>query len=272
MIYCVWYPSGGFGHFINAVLTLHGENFVRPNNKLEFSKTGDSHNLDLVVPKYFHNHWPGGIEFIDTKNYSVLIDNGINNESDNFKYTFPDSTVVKICYTDHSWPVIARTVIEKAMHSTIEHQLPLDNWHTDESWASREKYFLYLRDHNLRHAWRATDTYAIEIDQLYNNYDQFFNSINSIVKIQQCEDLWTDWYKANATYIVPVKTATDILDDIAAKRSSDLTHINDLWTQAVVYYYIWLKFGIEVPHNDYADWFTNTNDIVTMLINHGVEV
>ena len=30
MIYCVQYPSGGFGHFINAILTLHGVEFVRP--------------------------------------------------------------------------------------------------------------------------------------------------------------------------------------------------------------------------------------------------
>ena len=272
MIYCVWYPSGGFGHFINAVLTLYGEGFVRPNNQLRFSKTGNSHNLDLVVPKYLHEHWPGGIEFQDTKNYSVLIDNGINNESDQFKSTFPNSTVIKICYTDYSWPVVARTMIEKAMHSTIDEQLPIDSWNTNEAWVLREKYFLFLRDHNLRHAWRATDNNAIPIDKLYNDYDKFFSTLNSVVKIKWCEDLWADWRKANATYIDPVKIATSVIDDIAVKRSSDLTCINDLWTQAVVYYYIWLTFGIEVPHNDYANWFTNTNDIVTMLINHGVEV
>jgi hypothetical protein len=44
--------------------------------------------------------------------------------------------------------------------------------------------------------------------------------------------------------------------------SSDLTHITDIWTQAVVYYYIWLEFGIEVPHNDFANFFTNTDQII----------
>ena len=33
MIYCVWYPSGGFGHFINAVISLYGVDFKRPKNK-----------------------------------------------------------------------------------------------------------------------------------------------------------------------------------------------------------------------------------------------
>ena len=81
-IYCVWYPSGSFGHFVNAILTLHGDNFVRPKKSLEFSSTGDSHSLDLIVPKYLHEFWPGGIEFVNNQNYCVLIDNGIDNESE----------------------------------------------------------------------------------------------------------------------------------------------------------------------------------------------
>jgi len=143
MIYCVWYPSGGFGHFVNAVLTLHGKNFVRPLKSLEFSKNGNSHSLDLIVPKYLHECWPGGLEFLDNKNYCVLIDNGINNEGDKFKADFPDSTIVKICYSDYSWPVVARAMIEKAMDSSVEEQLSVDAWKTDEPWARREKYFCF---------------------------------------------------------------------------------------------------------------------------------
>lgn len=33
------------------MLSLYGKNFIRPNNTLEFSKTGDSHSLELVVIK-----------------------------------------------------------------------------------------------------------------------------------------------------------------------------------------------------------------------------
>jgi hypothetical protein len=272
MIYCVWYPSGGFGHFINAVLTLHGDNFVRPSKSLEFSKNGNSHNLDLVVPKYLHECWPGGIEFCNDKNYCVLIDNGINNESTQFKYTFPNSTVIKICYTDRTWPIVARTMIDKAMESSIEEQLPTDIWETSEPWAQREKYFLFLRDHSLRHAWKSQEDSAIYIDELYNDYDEFFYTVNSIVKLNWCKDLWSEWRTANAMYIDPIKDAKSVLNYVKMQCSSDLTHITDIWTQAVVYYYIWLEFGIEVPHNDYANWFTNTNDIVIMFDKHGVKI
>jgi hypothetical protein len=95
MIYCVWYPSGGFGHFISAILTFYGEGFVRPKNQLQFSDNGNSHNLDLITPKYFKDCWPGGIEFLNDKNYCVLVDNGINNQSEQFKYTFPNLKAIK---------------------------------------------------------------------------------------------------------------------------------------------------------------------------------
>ena len=101
MIYCVWYPSGGFGHFINAVLSLYGGNFARPKGALTFSQSGDSHSIDLTVPAYRFDQWPGA-QFDSDINYSVLIDNGIDNSSEQFRTVFPDSQVIQVCYTDFS--------------------------------------------------------------------------------------------------------------------------------------------------------------------------
>ncbi len=276
MIYCVWYPSGGFGHFINAVLTLHGDNFVRPKKSLEFSANGNSHDLDLVVPKYLHECWPGGIEFLNDKNYSVLIDNGINNERDTFKSIFPNSTVVKVCYTNYSWAVVARTMIEKAMESSLDKQLPVDNWNTDEPWARREKYFLYLRDHSLRYAWRPAienelSNNEIDVGELYQDYDDCHASINAVVDVEDFYPLWKEWRKANSKYIDPAVTSRKILSLVITKQSEDISHITDIWTQAVVYYYIWLWYKFEVPHNDYSNWFTNTSEIIKMLNDHGAK-
>jgi hypothetical protein len=270
----VWYPSGGFGHFVNAVLTLHGKDFVRPSKSLKFSKNGNSHDLDLIVPKYLHDHWPKGIKFSNDKNYCVLIDNGINNEGHKFRTTFPSATVIKICYSNYSWPIVARTVIEKAMQSDIKKQLSTNQWDTDELWARREKYFLYLRDHNFRLAWRPCLDYVndkiIYLDNLIESYQSCFTAIDDVVELFNFEDIWKQWRMSNATYIDPVVTAKKIVSCVIAKSSVDLSHINDTWTQAVVYYYIWLEFKFEVPHNDYSNWFTNTTDIVKMLDKHGV--
>jgi hypothetical protein len=273
MIYCVWYPSGGFGHFVNAVLTLYGNNFVRPKGALEFSSNGNSHSLDLVTPKYIHECWPGGIEFDQSKNYSVLIDNGIDNESKQFKLVLPQAEVVKICYTDYSWPIVARTAIDKAMNSSIDRELTTDAWDIDDDWARREKYFLYLRDHKFRFQWKD-DTwgeYAINIEQICD-YRQLYKALDQIVHMGHFKSTWEKWRDANDVYISPVEISKKIITKVKNKQPHDLTHITDLWTQAVLYYFIYLEFHIEVPHNDYSNWFTNTTDIVKMLEDNGVNV
>jgi hypothetical protein len=262
MIYCVWYPNGGFGHFISAVLSLYGTNFARPKNQLEFSTNGNSHGLDLSAKKYQNDPDNYQFDFDPDINYSVLIDNGINNQGEKFRTVFPSARVIRICYTDHSWPVVAQAMIKKAMVNTIETQLP--SWDT-ANWAVREKYFLFLRDHELRAAWRPTDDFIVHVDDLFD-YSQFYNALESCgVELNNFETTWNQWRSANSLYIDPVQTAQGVINNTKQKVNQDLSNITDLWTQAVIYYFIWLEFGIEVPHNDYADWFTNTNDIAIML-------
>ena len=271
MIFCIWYPCGGFGHFINAVLTLHGNNFVRPTKTLKFSPTGNSHDLDLVTPKYFHGQWPNEINFLENQNYCVLIDNGIDDESAAFKSIFCEPSVIRICYSDFSWPVIARTMFDKAMGSSIQVQLLVSEWDTNEAWAQREKYFLYLRDHEFRYSWKPTSDHSLYIDDMFD-YSKLMSNLNLVVTVEPFDELWRSWRNANACYIDPVETANAIVQQILDKQSADISHVKDLWDQAVVYYFIWLRFGFEVPHNDYSNWFTNTQEIVTMLKDHGVNI
>lgn len=266
MIYCVWYPSGGFGHFVNTVLTLHGKNFVRPTGSATFSTTGDSHSLDLVAPKYQHNCWPGGIEFLNDRNYSVLIDNGIDDENENFRFQFINATVIKMCYNNYSWPIVARTMIEKAMKSTLDQQLPIDNWYSNESWVYREKYFLYLRDHHFRTHWQATNDNDIDVWQMLD-YQEFYTVLNSIVETEDFYNLWRQWRTANRQYLDPVEIGKNVLSHLVSKWPLDLTQINDVWTQAVIYYFIWLHYQYEIPHNDYKNFFNNTQEIVDLLEN-----
>lgn len=262
MIYCVWYPSGGFGHFINAVLSLYGENFARPAGNLTFSQSGDSHSIDLAVPAYQFDRWSGA-QFDSNINYSVLIDNGIDNRSEQFRHVFPGAQVIQVCYTDCSWPVVARAMIEKAMSSSINEQLP--SWDAAD-WAVREKYFLFLRDHELRSAWRQnTNNFTVYVDNLFE-YREFHNTLESYgIQLKEFEQAWDTWRLANSRYIDPVQIAQRVIDGLTQQTHQDLTTITDVWTQAVVYYFIWLKFGVEVPHNDYADFFKDTDEIQTWL-------
>ena len=273
MIYCVWYPSGGFGHFVNAVLTLHGRDFERPERlDYQFSKKGNSHSLQLVAPKYLQNPTHYDFDFCKSGHYSVLIDNGINDESTEFLKFFPDPTVIKICYCDRTWPIVARTMIEKAMGKELPEDITLDDvWTCNDIWARREKYFLFLRDHTLRSAWRINNIYKyIDISSMLS-YDQFKNCLQSLgIKTSNFQPLWTAWNYSNHAYLDPVAVAQQVIDDVKNNVESDISHIKDTWTQSVIYYYIWLEYNFEVPHNDYSNWFTNTKEIVIMLNKYGV--
>ena len=271
MIYCIWYTSGGFGHFVNAVITLHGQNFVRPTNtNLTFGHDGNSHRLDLVLPKYKeNNNYP--IMVIDpSKNYTVLIDNGIGNESDQFLAVFPGSKVIKICYSDFSWPIVAKTMITKAVKSTLETEILKDvdaEWNNvSANWAKREKYFLFLRDHVFRSKWKSSSGCVnVAVDDLLD-YENFLEQISkSGIKVADFKQTWDQWVSSNKIYVDPCLTAKQILFAVKQDKNLDLDLITDLWTQAVLYYYIWLEYTVEVPHNQFENFFSTTGEISEWL-------
>lgn len=266
----IWYPSGGFGHFVNAVLTLRAQGFVRPAvDHYRLSTNGDSHRLPLVAPKFLHNPTDYQFDFDHSPlMYSLLIDNGINNEGTEFVHQFPNANIIKICYSDWSWPVVASAMIHKAMRSTFDVELCVDSaqWHSNEPWAQREKYFLFLYEHACRQKWRASQwCHNIWIEDFFE-YHQFEQAIrNTGIMLLGALDLWQQWRTANDTYIKPVTIAEQVLSALASGNHMDLQHCSDVWTQAVINYMICIKYNYVVPANDYADWFSNTEQIAELI-------
>jgi hypothetical protein len=266
MIYCIWYPSGGYGHFVNAILSLHGDGFTRPNNSITFSANGNAHSLNLVVPKYFHDQPYPEIVFDNATNYSVLIDNGINNCGKKFLNTFSNSKVIKMYYDDLSWPVVAKTLIIKASQSSLKQELTVDsNWPSTEPWAIREKYSLYLKEHTLRSAWTTdSECYNLNVSTLMS-YQTLKDFINNIVKVSEFESLYNNWWQLNCKYFSPIIEAVNIINAISLGQNLDLNHITDIWDQAVINYILSIKLDIDVPVNDYLNWFQDTNQISKLL-------
>lgn len=274
MIYSIWYPSGGFGHFVNACLLLKGVGFERPTSEFRFGEDGNSHSLSSTLPKYLHNpkEYPIIQDSTEIKK-TVLIDNGIHDESKIFQKHFLDATVIKICYDDWSWSIVAKTMIEKAMGCKLDQEISvnLDLWGSNEEWEQREKYYLYLRDHNFRNCWREDKNCKnIKINDLLS-FENFMNKFKSIrIEFQNdVSDLWKDWVRANLDYINPFCAASNIVDNLHKNEPINKT---DLWTEAVVNYFIWLRYNFEVPAWDYRNWFSSTKDIRTMLESNGVKI
>jgi hypothetical protein len=90
--------------------------------------------------------------------------------------------------------------------------------------------------------------------------------------INKFDDFYYKWRDQNYHHYAFYYNTIDIWNAIKNKTSYSLNNVTDLYTQAVIYYFIWLEFNVEVPHNDFSDWFTNTDEIVIMLNKLGVIV
>jgi hypothetical protein len=158
------------------------------------------------------------------------------------------------------------------MGRELQEEITLDDvWTCNDIWARREKYFLFLRDHSLRSAWRIDNSYKyIDIGSMLS-YDQFKNCLQSLgIETDDFRHLWTEWNYSNHVYLEPIAIAHQVINSVKNNLDSDIRYIEDVWTQSVIYYYIWLEYNFEVPHNDYSNWFTNTKEIVIMLNKYGV--
>lgn len=249
---------------------MHGHGFVRPQAaKLDLCDLGSSHRTDLVLSKYRHDRPYALKTVIDPLlNYSVLIDNGIDNKDQSFVKQFPNSKIIKICYSDHTWPIVAHAMIVKAMNSTVENELVPDKsaWSSADDWAQREKYFLFLKEHHYRMAWKLQHGVSpVWIDQMLDYTDLEQQLELAGIKINNFNHDWQDWRQANSKYINPVTDSMLVIKNVKNQVDQDLSHITDVWTQSVIYYHLWLEFGHEVPHNDYKDFFQDTSQIYQWL-------
>jgi hypothetical protein len=250
------------------MLDRFGHGFQRPNDLgVGFSVNGNSHDMQKTVPPYRRGTMPD-YTFDPALNYSVLIDNGIDYEHTEFLTKFNNCHVLKTCYNSKSWPVIAYTLIAKAMESDLQKELPVDqeHWPTDEDWAVREKYFLYLTEHEYKDLWRADDQFSsIDIASLWD-YQVLVDQLTSAnIKLEDFAEHHQDWQALNDKYFRPIHQAQTIIDLVKQKTHQDISHITDLWNQAVVNYYIWLEYNIVVPANTYANWFSNTKEIEDLI-------
>lgn len=279
----IQYPSGGFGHFTHVILSVYGKGFSGNITDYNFGPGGDSHAYPVDLPKYLQaesysqDFYNSQLSQVTSQYSTVLIDSGIDNDSSNFrKFITPDISI-RICYNDWSWPMLAQMFYTRCMAAVKGSQQEISQWirpdqgkwdNLTEPWVIREKFFLYLRDHSFRHTWRPGDvTLNISVDR-FLSYTTLYDSLTNCFEVSNFESFYNNWYQKNHKHFKSYLDAQYVIKNL--HNNVDISHINDLWTQAVVYYYIWLQYNVEVPHNDYSDWFTSTDDIVTMLKNQGV--
>ena len=106
--------------------------------------------------------------------------------------------------------------------------------------------------------------FSLSIEDLLD-YELFNCKLKSFgITVTDFYSHWKEWYDKNYNYFLPYFKAKEIINAVQHNKEIEIIETK-IWDQAVVYYFIWLEFGVEVPHNDYANFFNNTKQIIKLV-------
>jgi hypothetical protein len=280
------YPSGGYGFYLTRLINYFVTNVVSTTDSFLFDDLGTSHSLPLVVGDiHFEKNrtLTVGVEAyqfdIDQQKY-ILIPYcpGINSDNpNNVIDMFPNAKIIRLFYQDNTWPLVFQNCIVKAATGNTEDDIEFDAeiFGSSDAWARRENFELLFKNHHYRTMWKQHDTVLnIDIFTLLTDPQHCLHQIaglinGSVTRMDELAIKHQQFLDANPNTVRHLEIL-DIVKSLA--KDQDLSHINQLYQQAVLNFYIQLKFNFVIPSNDYANWFTNTKQIVTMLNNHEVKI
>jgi len=284
----IQYPSGGYGFYLTRLINSFVTNIVRVDDLFSFDYLGTSHSLPLVVgdihheqQRTLHSYDKKYLSDIDQQKYILIpyCPGIFNDTTDNIKINFPNAKILRLYYQDNTWPLVFQNCIIKAAVGTLENDVEFDDkkFGSSENWARRENFNLMFEHHYYRKMWKAYEHKQflnIDIFELLTNpqhcLTQVANFINGTThNLDLLPARHQQFLDANSNTV----RHFEILHTVKSlKVEKDLMHITDLYQQAVMNFYIQLKYNFVILSNDYADWFTNTKEIVTMLKEHGVNI
>jgi hypothetical protein len=289
----VQYPSGSFGHFTHLILSNYGKDFNSVDSDDKFAndfKSGSSHFTTSTIEKYYDKekyavYAATSLEqdyrriTKNGKSATVIVDSGITDDTNNYMAIFPGATYVRVCYDDYSWPFSAKSFYTRCMSEVLEHETSIGQfiqpdagaWDNTEPWAVREKYFLYLKEHQFRHDWQPVDG-VINIDvRDYMSYDTLYPALSKVGPLDDFKILYDKFYVNNAVHISWYVRCVDVFNSIKNHENIDLVDLqNDLFSQATINYFIQIHYGFEIPAYDYRDWFKSTGEIFDMFKLHSI--
>jgi hypothetical protein len=175
--------------------------------------------------------------------------------------------------------LVFQNCIVKAARGTVESDVEFkaEEFGVLDDWARRENFSLLFDRHHYRITWKehVHDNWLnIDISELItdpkNCLEKVANFIGgSIINLHELPIKHQQFLDANPNTVQHLEIL-NIVKNLNVDQ--DLTHINQLYQQAVLNFYVQLEFNFVIPANEYANWFTNTKEIVTMLKDHGVYI
>lgn len=284
----IHYPSGGYGYYLTRLINAFITNVVKTPDDFLFDSVGTSHPLPLVAGSIHFDQNKTLISTSDEYQYDInqqkyilipyctgIYSNNVTDLTD----TFTNAKIIRLYYKDDTWPLVFQNCIIKAAQKTLENAVEFDAvaFGSSDNWARRENFFLLLKNHHYRHMWHECQLpqfLNINIVDLLTDPETCLRSIANFINGTIVDlDLLPSRHRQFLDSNLNTVRHLEILDIVKNLRhTQNLKHIDHLYQQAVLNFYLHLRYNFEVPPNDYSDWFTNTTDIVKMLEDHNIPI
>jgi hypothetical protein len=274
----IHYPSGGFGHFLYAVLTICGSQFHAWDDKIEFSDTGDSHKVRLNSKVWFHmspDYQFSVEDWADTdeKRHIVLIDSGINlDEYQVVRNRFPNNQMIRMCIDPVAVPIVRQTCLYKAERKIeFEFKSKLD-------WEQREEISL-----SYWHALSQPDFYLNNFKPVYDQnvlnipiswlvfqfdlvIDQLNHSLGLELDRNKARELHAEFMLHNEKYTRSTTLWRDISAALDQNINLELPDNISLHDQGYINFMLEVNYELEeISAWDYRDWFRSTSEIAQAI-------
>jgi hypothetical protein len=275
----IHYPSGGFGHFMNVLLSVCSRSFYVANRAVEFSPSGDSHAFELSAKKWTHDQtdyvfspadWATGQDL----RHIVLVDLGINNDCHRtVRKQFPKNQLVRMCIDPAARSIINQTCLFKAQKQTEFNFVHQHAWQQREEISKQYHYCDANSEYYLNKFQPIADdcyTLNLPISWLFFSFELLLTNLETflgiIVNRTSATVLHQQFLKNNQCYAQANIWAQTVLDSLESEQHVSLADCTNIHDQGFVNYTIEKQFSLEeIPPYDYQDWFTNTQQIAQAI-------
>lgn len=275
----IHYPSGGFGHYMNALLTTCSHEFHVPSADVEFSSSGDSHAFELNAAKWTRDletyvfepaEWAQGSH----KRHIVLVDLGIDNDSHSTVRTrFPNNQLIRMCIDRD-----ARSIVNQTCRFKAERQEEFD-FLADNDWERREevsKMYHYCDSNpdyylnNFQPVVNDDLVLNLPISWLFFNFEPLLKRIESFLDIyihrEKANALHQQFMQGNSRYAQAVVWSRTVMNSLNSGGNTSLDSCSNLHDQGFINYVLEQHYELkEIPPWDYRDWFKNTEQIAQAI-------
>ena len=263
MLVCVDYPSGGFGHFIAALLSRSFDSVFDRGGEFLLDSKGTSHQYPLHYSKWRHRdpsfELQPKFDFGD-KHSVLLVDSGFDNSSDVIFSKIEAPFIIRLCIDDRAKSIVHQTCKIKAENSLFN--LNGNDWEERELFTLTYHHIDNNHDYYLNTFSPGSDFFEINISDLFFNFEsvkhrlaEVFGQPNNNIDLMHQQMV-----QSNIDFIKAEKLVNSFEQSKPINWNEYSIH-----EQGFFNYWIEKTHNIEIPVFDYKDWFSSYEDVHELL-------